>query len=695
MVSGSILKFYRGVWVYAISFSAILELVSTFQVSIMLWTTFVDSKTDEKCLENQDPVLGFDFCLIDAGSLKLFLGAAFFGINITFLMFRLLQLRSWALTGKYFLRRRRYLNYAISFTCEYFLGPMVKYQTQLTIDSFCLWFLTNEDTRIRIGIIVPLAYNGIFCTIELCMGEEFRVFMADIKINQAADFFVSADSTEHTSSSASLGQPISKEQSASAWQPPHEFDKAVLHWSKVSVDVPTDKALWMTMDGNNGDVASFVQDLLSPPNNNAYTGISLVDVSQTRSTLWPLIRGLLSASSQYKEEIAENPPTPLYEYFRRFPWRPSFRIEEELDVPPLNHRDTVDRMISAPLRLAHHRLNNKVPSHRRWAQLSLMPIALIIHGVRNAEQAEELYHLIETFKRGHGDPYNIKMYYKHIAIVVISSPELFRHLSYHHAQILAYTYTLYMSDCGAIIYSGNHYSSQRLEEARALQALGRRYSPNAWIRIREVPIFISLSVVLIGWSRLLIKYTQLGLLSAPRPGDVTSSAGPSTQSILKKLYELSEARMQILQGLSEIENIPGFRQNDKILLMNNVDKLNNVQTAEVLQQLFHFNSYREVIPNMDAKYASAALNLTTTMLAGGLPESITNQTEFNRRAERFRNWIARHLNQLPDELSISNIVQVSEFALKGGGFGDVYRGRYKNPTNGVQTEVAFKAPQNL
>ncbi|KAJ6510567.1 kinase-like domain-containing protein, partial [Mycena sanguinolenta] len=46
--------------------------------------------------------------------------------------------------------------------------------------------------------------------------------------------------------------------------------------------------------------------------------------------------------------------------------------------------------------------------------------------------------------------------------------------------------------------------------------------------------------------------------------------------------------------------------------------------------------------------------------------------------------------QLPDQLSISNIVQVGGFASKGGSFGDVYRGRYKDPTNGVQTDVALK-----
>ncbi|KAF7328844.1 Kinase-like protein [Mycena venus] len=320
----------------------------------------------------------------------------------------------------------------------------------------------------------------------------------------------------------------------------------------------------------------------------------------------------------------------------------------------------------------------KIPSHHRdleRAQLSVMaPIVLIIHGVRNAEQADELYRLIEMLKRGHEDPYKSKEYYKHIAIVVISSPELFRHLSYHNTAILTYTYTLYMSDSGAIIYSGNHYPSQRLEED-----LRKRLVDG----IHRMPGSES--------ERLLSKCTQLGLLSAAQTEYGTSAAAPSTQSILKKLYELSEARLHILQGLSGIENIPHI-QNDKTLLMDNVDKLNNVQTAEMLQQLFDFDSYREVIPKMDAKYASAAMNLTNTMLADGLPESgiITNQSAFNRRAERFRNWVARHLKQLPDELSISNIVQLSEFASKYGGFADVYRGRYKDPTNGVQIEVALK-----
>ncbi|KAF7328843.1 hypothetical protein MVEN_02513700 [Mycena venus] len=222
MFSDSILKFYRGVWVYAASISAILELVSTFQVSIMLWASPV-SKPDVQCLENPDGTVG---SCIGSGTeiVKALVGIAFFGII-------LLHCKS----------------------------------------------LIQRDSRHLHGSL-----RG-------------------------------------------------------------KLDKNVLHWSKVSVDVPTDKALWMTMDDNNEDVARFVHNLLSPPKNNAYTSIGLVDLSQTRSTLWPLIRGLLSVSPQYKEEIGNSPPTPFSEYFKRFPRRPSsFGIDEKWDMSPLNHDDKVD-----------------------------------------------------------------------------------------------------------------------------------------------------------------------------------------------------------------------------------------------------------------------------------------------------------------------------------------------------------------
>jgi hypothetical protein len=43
--------------------------------------------------------------------------------------------------------------------------------------------------------------------------------------------------------------------------------------------------------------------------------------------------------------------------------------------------------------------------------------------------------------------------------------------------------------------------------------------------------------------------------------------------------------------------------------MANVNDLNNVKTSELLHQLFELNSYKTVIPSLDAKYALAAMNL--------------------------------------------------------------------------------------
>ncbi len=62
---------------------------------------------------------------------------------------------------------------------------------------------------------------------------------------------------------------------------------------------------------------------------------------------------------------------------------------------------------------------------------------------------------------------------------------------------------------------------------------------------------------------------------------------------------------------------------------------------------------------------------------------------FSRRARHFLNWLAAHLKQLPDDISISGIVLMTEHPVNHGGFSNIYFGRYEN-SESFQTEVALK-----
>ncbi|KAJ7862987.1 kinase-like domain-containing protein, partial [Mycena leptocephala] len=58
-------------------------------------------------------------------------------------------------------------------------------------------------------------------------------------------------------------------------------------------------------------------------------------------------------------------------------------------------------------------------------------------------------------------------------------------------------------------------------------------------------------------------------------------------------------------------------------------------------------------------------------------------------ARHFLNWLAAHLKQLPDDISISGIVLMTEHPVNHGGFSNIYFGRYEN-SESFQTEVALK-----
>jgi hypothetical protein len=105
------------------------------------------------------------------------------------------------------------------------------------------------------------------------------------------------------------------------------------------------KALWMATDSNKrqGDLVHVIYDILSSPQCNSSTRITLVDVSRTRSTIWPLVFGFTSAFPQYRAQIKWNPPAPLSKYLDDFSKRPlSFGVSAKWDVSPREQEDNMD-----------------------------------------------------------------------------------------------------------------------------------------------------------------------------------------------------------------------------------------------------------------------------------------------------------------------------------------------------------------
>jgi hypothetical protein len=102
----------------------------------------------------------------------------------------------------------------------------------------------------------------------------------------------------------------------------------------------------------------------------------------------------------------------------------------------------------------------------------MSPVVLIVHGVRDVDQAKELFGLIKELK-GDIDYSSNTEYRKYISIVVITGSELLRHVSDRNEDISTYTYTSYISDAGSVVYSGKRYSSLLLKR------VSLEFEPNA------------------------------------------------------------------------------------------------------------------------------------------------------------------------------------------------------------------------
>ncbi|KAJ7885332.1 hypothetical protein B0H14DRAFT_3431942 [Mycena olivaceomarginata] len=375
----------------------------------------------------------------------------------------------------------------------------------------------------------------------------------------------------------------STSQSAPSWHCTPEFEESVLHWSGMSSDPHVNKALWITTDNMErcSEIASTISKLLSSPDNevNLNAAISLVDVSRTHRVFCPLIPGLVRASPGYRDAIWIRPPPPFSEYFRDFPLRrAAFRMGEN-DVSPLEDDDN-----NEPLKQVYKCFAGNGLGSGSTLSPEMPRIILAIHGVRNAEQADELYETIEGLEVGLGD------YYQAIRIVVITDPQLLRHLSDHAHAIMNHVCTLYVSDVGPVLYSGKFSSPPIFYESLFLLLLDgiHRMGSSEAERIRS-------------------SLADLEILVAGEPANNTDDMNGSTRSIFSKLHQISIARKQILELFSEIPMISQSQINKRLVK-------DNIKIAEMLERLFEFDSYKGV-SSLPQEYVLAVMNLTNHVRA--------------------------------------------------------------------------------
>ncbi|KAF7365851.1 Kinase-likeprotein [Mycena venus] len=448
----------------------------------------------------------------------------------------------------------------------------------------------------------------------------------------------------------------------SPWEIPLEVNDNVLHWLQLSSDQPANKALWITLDieDRSDDVVQDVSALLSPGEDG--TGMAHVDVSETHSAFWPLVRGLAVVSSLYREYLGEQNHTGLESQLRGLEKLRSVACwGRRQNASPWayyeDRSDIIQSLICHPLQEAHEVPN--APDVQNSGSRPPCCGTLIVHGLRNLQHAEEIYDTIHQLR---------DKQCQYLKIMVISDPRLLQHLSRDDRHIMEYLCTLHVSATGPIRYSGRNSHLPVFYEHLFLllvNGIHRARGPEAEEAWKQLPGLAGISE------------SEAINISDDRQSHLTVE-------IFSKLYNATGTRKQILELLSGIDTIP-LDEIQKALVDD------NTRIAEMLQLVFELNSYKKDFVLIPREHAVAVLNLTHYILDHILPanDRITDPKMFSRHAHGLLNWLAAHLKLIPEDIIISGVILSSKHPAKHGGFSDIYQGSYLD-ADGKQVEVALK-----
>ncbi|KAJ7491813.1 kinase-like domain-containing protein [Mycena galericulata] len=288
---------------------------------------------------------------------------------------------------------------------------------------------------------------------------------------------------------------------------------------------------------------------------------------------------------------------------------------------------------------------------------------LVVHGLRSKAHAEEVCEVVESLQRRLKK--NMQRDFR-IGIVVVTKSTLLRHVADSPAILDRFCTMHVPGGDGPLIYSGVTPSPPMLYEkiflllVDGLHRLGGVDAERIWPRLLQI------SEEGTAW--------RLELEGVPL----------STHTIFAKLFGALRARKEITECLSEMRGMTRALVPKKMIE-------DHIKIGSVLQELFVLNTYQQEIESVNKEHAGAVLNITHKILDDGLPPNdvVPNWNQFSRRAHRLLNTLAAHLDMLPEELSVNNVLLLSNHIVKSGGFSNVYRGRYTK-ADGEEVEIALK-----
>ncbi|KAF7359798.1 Serine/threonine-protein kinase STY8 [Mycena venus] len=562
-----------------------------------------------------------------------------------------------------------------------------------------LWLVFWKDVSDITMLHVCIFYTDALCVTELLFRDKFRQYALDNLVLGCAEFFLSCDSLSRDPEigfdlmkrrnsrlkrlrgrivqmlkfprKGTIALPDNEESLglaalAASYSPfvvSPELSTIVGDWAQISIQKP--RALWISTDATVYDVISDeIAAILRSPGLGAAKSVAVkVDVSEARAILWPLVDGLVRASSEYREELGINPPWQFRFYYPLFShYTPTFASYEPYRAPWPDSDEASDllhELICIPLLQRHQRL-----------QRPLARATLIVQGITSEEQVEELYHAIRTLDAYLEDLFAV------LNIIVIGPPSFLRFISDSYAHMMGHVCTLYISESGSsMIYSGNLPPAPRLAEnlfmflVNSIQWTGGEAADRLWDATRGVArlsrknVFVELDV------------------------DYTNITDPSSEvtefEVLATLHGAYNDRQRILEAVRELPRMP------MMYIVNNLAK-DNVKIAQYVQWLFNVD-VATIVP----EHGLALLNLLHDVLDLRDVDRPKNdmiplpEVSF-QRAFRLLNALAVHLGQLPDGMNLTNVVLLSDHPLKQGGFSEIYHGNWISRGSGEGVQVALK-----
>ncbi|KAJ6471774.1 hypothetical protein C8R47DRAFT_1297139 [Mycena vitilis] len=444
---------------------------------------------------------------------------------------------------------------------------------------------------------------------------------------------------------------------------PEVFEN-IVHWSHLAL---RQNILWVTSDS---------QEMCHSIAHASYrrlhadireSRVALVDVSQTRSVFWPLVLGLAQVSPEYEKQLRKKPPRILELTYKRY-----FGME----IRRRGRSSSTWEGLKTQLDIARNLFIwplGKVASEQATSDIPRATHLLIVHGIRDITQAEQILALGMYLKRS---PEN---HLHNLAMVVVSEH------APHFRTLLAdntkgrgdYLGLMRVSVTGVVLYSGR--------------------IPTPPPLCTYLFTFLLQAVYLMEGSDAGRMWPKVLKLSPETNANPEESANTTTV-FFSTLHKAVEARRKIQDYLSDMTHMKQSEILERV-------RYDDIQIATKLQTLFESNydgstniseearkrqelNYRQKLSAVPRDHAVTAMNITHSIL-NGRHEGILNYEVFSRRTHHLRNLLAAQLEQLPNELAKTNVTLASTHPTAYGGFSNIYRGKQKDD-DGKEVEVALK-----